>query len=215
MYSCRLTKLLLLPSLSSGVLVVGIAAGVLGYNTWMYITKNQLFYDNLFGAYGLKTYVWEHSLGATTWKNSFLASPLAYYVFVIVAALAAGLAVYTVVEIFGLLVRGGRLALRGLVTLLTVHHRVRLARLGLRILALVGWALYTAFFLSTLLPFVTILSQTGVDRVHGGVIAGWWACTGAFAILVAALHLQVVFVRLVLLRARLLLGDRAIEEAES
>ncbi len=195
--------------------MVAVAVGVLGYNTWMYITKNQLFYDNLFGAYGLKTYVWEHSLGATTWKNSFLASPLAYYVFVVVAALAAGLIVYTVVEMFGLLVRGGRLALRGVITLLAVHHRVRLVRLGLRVLALAGWALYTAFFLSTILPFVIVLSQTGVDRVHGGTVTGWWACAGAFVILVAALHLQVVFLRLVTLRARLFLGDRAIEEAES
>jgi hypothetical protein len=217
MYQRRLTRLLLLPSLSSGTTVACVVLAVLGYNAWTYISNQQLFYDNLFGAYGLKTYVWQHSIEATSWGNTFLGSSIAYYILVGAAATVGGLTVYTFLQSLSLLFAGGRHIWSELTVLGSTRRaivRELVARLVLRTISLIGWGVYTAFFFSTLLPFVIVLNQTGVDTVSAGQMLGWLYCVGAVLLLGIALHMQVVFMRLLLLRPRLF-GDRAIEEAEA
>ncbi|HSX31875.1 MAG TPA: hypothetical protein VLF43_01315 [Candidatus Saccharimonadales bacterium] len=213
-----LTRLLLTPSITSGVLTVAIALGVLGYSGWLYISDNQIFYDYLFGAYGLKTFVWQNSLGFSIWSQNFLSSPLAYYLLVGGAAITVGVAVFTVLQTTSGFVRGTaelidqaqfkgpsqRSALRELVS-----------RLVLRTTALIGWAVYMAFFVSMLVPFSIVLNQMGIDRIRNGAFYGILATIGAFAVLVLALHLHTVFLRLTALRPRLFGGDDAIQEAEA
>lgn len=218
MYQQRLLRLLLLPSLISGSAVTGIALAVLGYSAWLYIGENQLFYNYLFGVYGLKTYVWQLSVGATAWDRSLLGSPLAYYMLVGAAASAAGLLVYTLLQWLSLSFSQGRLLWRELHTSGQDHRQIAkglLARLGLRTTALVGWGVYAAAFFSIVVPFCIILNQNGVDRIHAGAQAGWLSSLGALAILLLTLHLHIVFLRLVFLRPRLIGGDKAIAEAEA
>jgi len=195
-----------------------LSCSIIGYNSWIYISNNQLFYEYLFGAYGLKTYIWQQSLTATNWKTSILASPLAYYVFVLVAAIAGGLISYTILQTIGLLFASKRPAQRELARLGSSNNAILhalLTRLGLRILALVGWAIYTAFFFSTLVPFVLVLNQMGIGTIHAGQLSGWLECGGAILLLLLALHVQVIFIRLIFLRLRLFFAERAIEELEA
>lgn len=198
--------------------MVVLSLALLGYNAWTYVRTNQLFYDYLFGAYGLQTYIWQQSADATAVRHAFLASPLAYYILVGVAATVGGLAVYTLLQGLSLLSSGTRRVWRELDTLGPTRRAIAMAllsRWALRSVSLVGWAFFGAFFVSTLLPFVLVLNQTGIGHVHSGQPLGWLACALALAILAFSLHLQVVFTRLVFLRPRLFFGDRAIEEAEA
>lgn len=212
-----MTRLLLLPSLFSSAVILLIVASVLGYNAWLYISEKKIFYDYLFGTHGLQTYLWVQSQQASAWSTVFLRSPLAYYVLVSAAATAAGLAVYVLLQWLGLIWRGGGTFLRELRTPGSQHKNLvteMLGRLGIRVVSLIGWAVYGAFFLSTLLPFTFVLYRLSIDHIHAGGQLWWAGCFIVALLFVLALHMHVVFLRLVFLRPRLFGGDQVIEEAE-
>lgn len=218
MYDLRLIRLLLLPSLFSGSLTVLLCALALGHNAWLYVSEQKLFYDYLFGYYGLKTYVWQHSQSITTWQDAFFNSPAVYYVLVFIAAAIAGLVTYVSLQLAGLLSHSlkegwhslhseGKTARAVAIELLT--------RLGLRVLSLACWGFYTGFFISIIIPFVLVLNRLGIDYIHNSRSVGWTACLGAFLIFIVSVHLHSIFLRLVFLRPRVFGGDRAIAVAEA
>ncbi|HSX29233.1 MAG TPA: hypothetical protein VLE73_01595 [Candidatus Saccharimonadales bacterium] len=218
MYQRSLTRLLLTPSISSGLIVFAGSAVVLGYSGWLYISDNQIFYDYLFGAYGLKTFVWQNSLGFSVWTQAFLSSPVAYYLLVGGVAVAVGVAVFTVLQAAGVFVRGtaeliDQVEYKGP----TRGNALReiLSRLVLRVTSLIGWAVYAAFFVSMLVPFSIVLNQTGIEHLRSGTWYGVFGCLGAYVLLALGLHLHVVFIRLTALRPRLFGGDDVIQEAEA
>jgi hypothetical protein len=218
MYRQNLTRLLLTPSLLSGTVVLSLTAAICADSAWTYISNNQLLYDYLFGAYGFKTYLWQSSAHATALRNAFFGSLAAYYILVFVAATTGGLIVYTLLQGLSLFVSSTRRIWLELDTLGSTRHAILaklFSRLGLRTLSLVGWTIYAAFFFSTLIPFSVILIQTGVAHINNGAILGWLDCILAALLLTLAMHLHVIFVRLIFLRPRLFFGDRAIEEAEA
>jgi len=218
MYDLRLIRLLLSPSLFSGGLTVMLCALVLGYNSWLYLSEEQLFYDYLFGYNGLKTYVWQHSQAITTWQGAFFNSPVVYYALVVIAAAIAGVMTYSLLQLASLVSHSlkegwhslqseGKTARMVAVELLT--------RLGLRILSLLCWGFYIGFFISIIIPFVFVLNRLGIDYIHGSRSIGWLACLGALFILILSLHLHIIFLRLVFLRPRVFGGDHAIAVAEA
>lgn len=212
-----LTKLLLSPSLSSGTLVLSVTGFLIGYSAWAYIRSSMQFYDLLTGPYGLNTYFWQQSAQATAAKHVFLGSPIAYYVLVGVAAIIVGLIVYTVLQSISLFISSMQqiwLQLEQLGPTRRAILRTLVLRLALRIVSLVGWAIFGAFFFSTFLPSVLILNQAGVARVLAGSLFGWFECLVAGLSLLVAFHLHTLFARLVFLRPRLFYGDEAIIEAE-
>lgn len=218
MYQNSLLRLLLTPSILSGMGIFVIVLAVLGYSGWLYISDNQIFYDYLFGAYGLKTFVWQNSLGFSVWSQAFLSSPLAYYMLVGGVAVIVGVAVFTVLQAAGLFVRGtaeliDQAQYRGPTHKAAMRELV--SRLVLRITGVFGWAVYAAFFVSSLVPFSIVLNQMGIEALRQGSAPGALACVGAFALLAFAFHLHVVFVRICVLKPRLFGGDAAIEEAEA
>lgn len=190
-----------------------------GYDAWNYINEGQLFYNYISGPYGLKTYVWQHSAQATSARDAFLASSFTYYVLVVVVAVAAGLVVYAALQ----MATGLFASLRGVWRQVGGSQQLRqpaavteqLSRLGLRLLSLAGWGMYSLFFFSTLLPFVTLFDQTGMDAIRAWRLVGWLECLAAAATLVIALHIHVLFARLTSLRPRLFFGEQAVLEAEA
>lgn len=213
-----LLRLLLTPSILSGTVIFIVALVALGYSGWLYISDNQIFYDYLFGAYGLKTFVWQNSLGFSAWSQAFLSSPIAYYFLLGGVALMGGITVFTLLQAAGVFVRGtaeliDQAQYKGPTHKAAMHEL--LSRLTLRITGLVGWAVYAAFFVSSLVPFSIILNQMGIEQLRQGIPYGALACIGAISLLFLALHLQVVFMRICALRPRLFGGDAAIEEAEA
>jgi hypothetical protein len=210
----QLLRLLLSPSLFSGTGVCLFCAAVMATSTWQYISTQQLFYDYLFSAYGFETYLWQQSAGATAVRDTFLASPIAYYILVSLTAAAAGLAVYTLLQ--GLSVLFSWRTWSNLAHLGSSRRaimRALLSRTTVRILALLGWAAYGAFFFSTVIPFMVMLSRIGIDTMPRSGFVGWLIYISALVMLVAATHLNVIFARLVFLRPRLFYGAQAIEEA--
>jgi len=217
MHQRALLRILLLPSFLSGTLVGVAAVGILGYHVWEYVSNNQLFYSHLFGAYGIKTYLWQSSFDLVAWSRAFLGSSVAYYLLVSGAAIAAGLLVFTILQGVTLLSRGTSHLLHE--TAIPVESRKviyteLLRQLGLRILGLVGWGAYAAFFASILYPFVVTLNQVGLERRGHAPLAGWSICLAALLFLAVALHMHVIFARLCMLRPRLFGGARALEAAD-
>ena len=218
MYDLRLIRLLLLPSLFSGMLTVFLAALFVGYHTWLYVDEQKLFYNFLFGLYGLKTYIWQYSQSVTVWQGAFLGSPAAYYALVGAAATVVGLVVYFLLQLLSLALHGigaGWTLLHVPGTASKAAVAELLARLGLRAVTLICWGLYAAFFFSTTLPFVVVLNRVGVDLIDTSKPIGLLYGFGAFIVLAILLHLHIVFMRLAFLRPRLIGGDRAIMEAEA
>lgn len=217
-YDLRLIRLLLAPSLLSGGLTLALGVLLIGYNAWLYVSEEQLFYDYLFGSHGLKTYIWQHSDGVNSWQGAFLGNPIIYYVLVGAAAIAVGLVVYFLLQLTSLVFKNFRLSLGVLQTQNKTAKIVAselFSRLLIRVLSIVCWGLYGGFFISIILPFVFVLNRLGVDSIHDSRSIGWLSCFGALFILMLTMHLHVIFVRLVFLRPRLFGGDRAIEIAEA
>jgi hypothetical protein len=216
MNQSRLLRLLFRPSLSSGTFVCTLTAVLIGSNAWAYISTKQLFYDYVFGAYGLKTYLWQQSASLANTRDILLASPEAYYLLVGFAALSVGLMVYALLQSIGLALSWRTWS--GLDSLgpnrQAIAHELG-RRLILRVVTLLGWAIFSTCFFSLLLPFVTLLNQTGIEHIRTGIPAGWLACAGATVILALALHLHVIFLRLACLRPRVFGGANIIEEAEA
>jgi hypothetical protein len=202
----------------SGTLVLLGTLSILGYTAWLYLSNSQILYDTLFGSYGLQDFISQNSPGLMIWQKVLLASPVSYYVLVGGVAVAAGMAVFTILQVFGSLFRNtstfvhqavggrsGRLALWG--ELFT--------RLWLRVLALIGWAVYAAAFLSMILPFSILLNNTGVEGLHQDNMTGIGVCIAALLLLLLALHLHIIFARALVLRPRLFGGDAEIAAAEA
>jgi hypothetical protein len=202
----------------SGTLLLLASFGILGYTTWLYLSNSQMLYDTLFGSYGLQQFIAQNTEGLMSWQKVFLASPLAYYFLVGGVAIAAGMTVFTVLQVFGSLFRNtssfvrqavggrsGRLALWGEL----------FARLSIRLLSLVGWAVYAAAFISMILPFTVLLNQSGIERLHQSDYTGAALCVAAFLLLFASMHLHVIFGRILMLRPRVFGGDAEIAAAEA
>jgi len=210
-------RLLLQPSLMSGTLVTAATLGAIASTAWAYVSAQQLFYEYVFGAYGFKTYIWQQSAGLTALRNTILASPAAYYVLVGLAATAVGLMVYAFLQFLGVLFSWrswSGLGALGPNRKEILHELLR--RLALRVITLLGWAIFGACFSAMLLPFVALLTQNGVEHFQSGMaLVGVLSVFGAGIILALSLHIQVIFLRLVLLRVRVFWGADLAEEAEA
>lgn len=213
-----LVRLLVMPSLLSGLLVGGGALGVLAYDAWLYISNNQEYYNIFFGPYGLQSFSWQASPGFYAWKQLFFASSVSYYVVLLSVAAAVGLLTFSVLQFSGVVVRGSVEFLQTTLDKEVAHKRARremINRFLLRMTSLVGWALYAAATVSVLLPACIILSQFGVEEMHQGRFTGLVSSAVAFILFTVVLHLHTIFMRLVVLRPRVFGGENDIIEAES
>lgn len=202
----------------SGALVLLASIGILSYTGWLYLHDNNLFFNTLLGDNGLQSYLARNGqdIGAT--QKVLLASPAAYYVLVVGVAVAAGIVVFTLLQIIGSLFRStsyfvqeaiggghGRMAFWG----------EQFIRMVLRVMALVGGAIYASAFVSMILPFAVLLNQTGIEGIHQNNLTSLSLCAAALILLVIASHILIVFLRLIVLRPRLFGGDEEIAAVEA
>lgn len=207
--------LLLLPSISSGIITACMALILFTLTSWSYINENQLFYDFFFGVYGFKTALLQAPDSFWTFQNAVLNSSTTYYVLLVLVGIAAGLTVYTVLEGISRTVRSASAVLQEMHVEEAVYRRAvheSFVRLILRLVSLAGWALYTVCFISLIVPFCIFLIQLGVDDLATGVWMWWVRLLAALAIIAAGVHVHVIFARLCMLRPRLF-GDTDIETA--
>jgi hypothetical protein len=213
----RLFRLLLSPSLSSGIITTLVTTAVLVSSSWLYISHNKLFYDYFFGAYGLTTTLIrlpDSSAVLWYWLSS---NPITYYTLVVVTAIIAGLTVFTILQSVSRLIRESSLIWHELRDARERHKqaiREQFTRLAVRVAGLMVWAIYISLFFSVLVPFCIVTLQSGIDSIATGDLTGLLQVLGSAVMLWIGLHMHIVFARLVKLRPRLTGGIIDIELAE-
>lgn len=197
--------LLLLPSLFSGSLAVFLSAAVIIFTNWAYASPANPFYGYLFGQYGLTT-VLQESTNALAAINGIFSGPLAYNLSVIVFALFIGLLIYVLLEGMDHITAKAHAALSEVEYINDpgLKHRMKVeseVRLGLRVAALAVWIVYLIFFARVIVPYCILLGRMNEGSPFTGpnILKG----LAAFALLVAALHIHVIFMRLLALRPRM------------
>jgi hypothetical protein len=212
----RLAWLLLSPSLSSSVITLLSALIIVGVSAWLYITHSQIFYDYLFGPNGIETSLLQVTDSSAIFKNWLLGSTATYYILLVATAAIVGLTVFAILQNADKAVNKSLFAWQGLQAASRTHKdalKETLARLALRAVCLLAWAIFWALFAGILIPFSTLLVQMGIDNFNKGDLSGLLYLAASLGLILASVHLHVVFARLVRLRPRLF-GDRDIELAE-
>ena len=204
----KIIRLLLTPSIMSGSISIVSTFAVLSVASWSYISHYELFYDNLFGRYGLVTAT--INLNAkdplAILNESVFNHILTYNIGLIVIAISVGLVVYMLLEGSGHFVSWVK-NFRSDVQDPSHRDAVRqdLSQLTLRIFGLVGWAFYLILFSNVIVPTCLLALQIGLDGIEKGS-ADTLNLLVAPVLLITSLHLHVIFARLCLLRLRLLGG---------
>jgi len=217
MVAMRRLRLLLLPSQFSGCLCLIIALLICVVRAWSYIQHYQLFYEFLFGAYGFNTLLLEAPNSLYVISNAILNSTATYYVLLVMCGVLASLTTYAVLQAFGTARRATNEVIDELHQGTPAYKqaaRESFLRLGLRVISVIGWTIYTIVFLSVLIPFSISILYNSIDLIQDTRWVGWIVAILSVLVITLCLHIHVVFARLVWLRPRLFGGDREIEEAE-
>jgi hypothetical protein len=193
-------RLLLMPSSLSGALVIAAAIVMVGGAAWSYVTNAQLFYDVLFGYRGIATAL-VSAPDAFILLRSISASPIMYYLMLLTAGVGIGFIIF---ELLQWISRPHHLDAPSLQETLT--------KLLVRLLALAGWGVYIAFFVSLLVPFITLLIRLALEKIPGDWPVAVFLLLCALSLQIIAVHIHTVFARLVLLRPRIF-GGWDLEEA--
>jgi hypothetical protein len=202
---------MLSPSLLSAVSVIVLAAGFIGQKGWAHIHHKQLFYDILFGNYGVQTRLLAHQDNSSRLRDLFLNDNTMYLLLLVLCAIAVGCLVYLLIRGLTGVASGSREVL----TELRSQDRTAkamlvafVARLGVRTAGLIGWVVYTVLFIGVLSPLCISLLQVGIDQLSAsGGTAGWIRIAGSGILFAVFLHIHVTFMRICFLRLRLFGGD--------
>lgn len=211
MHRLRLITVLLSPSIVSGSLTLLLALVAIGRETWAYIYHEQLFYDFLFGAYGLRTGMLQTD-NTTIFHDLLFGDMVMYQLLLVLCAIVVGCLVYALMRVLSGIISGWSTLLAEIRS----HDKVsramlasNLARLGMRTSSIIAWAVYTFVFIGIPLPFCTLLTQNGIDLITTNTLVGGLYIVGAVVFLALCLHLHVTFMRLTFLRLRLFGGLEA------
>jgi hypothetical protein len=205
-----LSRLLLLPSLLSGLFVIITVSCMLGIMAWTYISHQQLFYEYLFGRYGLTTILLIAPDSFSAVRMALINGSLTYYSVVFVAAISATLVTYTILETGQRMTRGTWTLWRELnedTKLSREILRQTIMRLIIRVISLFGWMAYFIAFIDVLLPASIVLLQIGISMIAANQSLGWGYVLVAWLLLAVTVHMHVTFARLTFLRPRLFGGQ--------
>jgi hypothetical protein len=211
-YQARLTSLLLSPSLLSFSLSAFGSLLILSVANWSYISPSSSLHNYIFGPYGLTT-VLEKSSNALSAINGVFSSPTAYNVVVPIFALFIGLIVFVILEGMDHFTDEATGHVDEVVNIndsevkKEMKKEVKL-RAGLRAATMLAWFIYLLFFARVLVPFAILLGR--IDTTHLWTGENIWRSLAAFGLLWLGFHIQVIFLRLIVLRPRVFGGDQVI-----
>lgn len=217
MHQKQLTGLLLRPSLFSLILTMVLAGAVLAISVWPDATHSPLLNQYFYGPHGVVEAL-KKSPDINAFTRAFSVSPIVYYGLILgVAALVAG-GVYAILQTLSKLVVGSY------DTWHVFHDPTKGKKnlekevgtqLTVRLMSILLWIAFTYFFVTILLPYCIFAARIGMNHLFEW--EGLYAVAG-FVLLVASLHVHVIFLRLLLLRPRVFGGKldimAAIYEAE-
>lgn len=205
MLEARLFLLLLKPSWPSLFLVIVIASVIIGVANWAYVMASLPFYDFFYGQQGIVT-VYEQSPNMTdSFWVTITASPAAYVVGIVSAALGMAAIVFVTLR----LIERGFGAMHTAIIEEPFERHEQLRRNLTRGAVCLLWVVYWLVFLNVVAPFCLLLSRIATENLNewSGIVI--WV--SSMLLLIAALHMHVIFLRLVALRPRLFGGEADIE----
>lgn len=213
MNQSRFTRLLIRPSTASLITGVGLSLLVIVISGFTYATKNNLFYDYLFGA-GSSTTLIETSrstialFNETVFGNTLL-NKLLFFVF----WMAIGLIVYVFLSGIG----SGVSSAEHTIEESNFVHAQKLkmgSELGLKVvLHIIGAGLLLVFlflFFKILLPFGVLCSRILAGDLSN--LNGWLYALLGFTVLLTSFHIGTMLIRFLLLRPRIFGGNEEILE---
>ncbi|HSX33546.1 MAG TPA: hypothetical protein VLF91_04370 [Candidatus Saccharimonadales bacterium] len=216
MRSLRLLRVLLQPSLASATTCLSVALAGLAIMDWAFLTHSPLLYNYFFGPDGLVTELQQSPTNLSgLWHGIFtdhFSRAALTYLFILLIAVV----IFSLLEVLVHVAGGVRTSMQeaaqmpkqfGPGVLLETTRRL-LLRLGV----VVVWFGYGVLFVKVIVPFSVATSRYGIATITQHH-QGWYVALGA-GLLVVALHLHVVFTRLLLLRLRVFGGVEALLAAE-
>lgn len=168
-------------------------------------TQNPLLNEYFFGPNGLVTILGDAPDVVTALTNSLLAKPFMYNALVFVVAILIGLIVYLVLQGITYVLAG---LLGGVADMQEADEKSKKiigvefgTRIGVRVVTLIGWFVYWVFFIKILVPFCIFSTYIAINNFL--MPQNWLYGLIAFTLLIAGLHMHVIFMRFLLLRPRL------------
>lgn len=203
MHRFRFFTLLVSPSFFSAVMVSIFTGLILAAGNWGQLRSIPAIYEMFFGEQGLVTGIQQTSQGAF---GELLArafeNTASYYVVIILVAVGVAVIIYGILqgvtdtandvhEVAG--------ELRSVEAAQAAVRRSVMVTAFLRAASIIGWIVYMIVFLQIILPFAVLAFGTGIhDQGQSQVTY----TIGAIALLWLGLHLQVIFMRILLRRLR-------------
>ncbi len=212
MYQLRLFKLLLEPSLLSGLGSLVAACVMVIVPNMAYLQTQSFVYDIFYGPHGLATTL-QNAQGSVEGIGAALSeTPFTYLFGMFVLSVLAGAITFAVLQ--GLH--------RLFVDVAEPVKEVRIAgssrssvekeigiRVGLRIISFAAWCIYWFATVKILWPFCVLTFGAGL--LEFTTLQGLSAIALSVGLMTIGLHLHIVFLRLTLLKPRAFGGERSIE----
>ena len=205
MHQRRYSGLLLRPSLFSSILCGGFAVGVVIVSNWSGVIKNLLFYDYFFGNDGLVTTLQNTKGSGSAISQALASKSLGHNAAIVFGTIAAGIAAYFAIRLIIQLIGSIMMTLKEIHAVDTpakhiIEHELE-QRVLVRTLVALVWAAYLFIYIKVILPFCILASEVGFSQ-KSKLSEAIGYILFAFVLLFLASHLQVIMMRLFLLKVR-------------
>lgn len=203
MQQFKLFRVLMSPSPFSLVATPIVSAAYIAYIGWSHLSDNPVIYDFVQGPYGASMYIWQGTEPVAVWFTKFFSSDAGYYVLLAAVVLTVSIATFTMVQLLSLIFLGTARFVRTAEYSNQSMLLEMFIQLWLRCLALIGLVFFIAVTLSSLLPTVHLFVNTGASYLRAFDLRGIMPVVLALLMCTATLHMNLVFIRLLLLRPRI------------
>lgn len=203
----RLMTLLLLPSLFSFFTSLTVATAIIGLNGWSYVASSPWLYDFFYGDQGVITIFESSPKVFDSLVTSFGGSSITYAIVIsFIAILAGSIGVMAVHAIKRAVLVASELRSES-----SFERREDIERTVTRIIVTLLWAVYWYCFVQFIMPLCFLLSRVAADNLQSWIAGAYWVAS--IAALAIAIHIHIIFLRLIALRPRVFGGDADIDAA--
>jgi hypothetical protein len=209
MNKLRTSLALITPSVLSIATVLLLSVSFIAWQSWAYINHKQLFYETLFGSHGVQTQLISRADTTSIIHDVLFNDMLTYQTLLVACAIGVGCLTYMLIRGLTGLAEGSATWWGELRSRDARIHATFIAgtkRIGLRFISLLGWIVYTVFFVRLLLPLCTVLVHTSLEHASADGSIGWALLVISTAVFAACLYMHVIFMRTTFLRVRLFGG---------
>jgi len=194
----------MLPSLASGLFVIGLSLLGLAIATFYYLSGNGTIYDFLFGPNSSAELIRQSKGTVEALSNTVFGNPVLNKILYFAFWMIVGLLVYFLLFV---VIKGTSTAVADIeeATYKNASFSEKLqniiTKLTIRLILIIAWITYWIFFIKTLVPFSVLYTHVGINDFPR--LNGWLYTTLGVLVIIASLHVHLIFMRLIALRVRL------------